>query len=360
MSSKKELTSAAIDIGFGTCAVTTNLHHRVPFYIDYPSRIVRINKLTHSSTDAAMWKGKSTSEASVIVHVNGTDYEVGPNVSSQAADGVRALHSDFVSSERYLALYKGALGLQPNDCLDFLVVGLPLDALIKAKEVRDLMSGVHFIGSRKINVKHVKVFAQPLGALLWHAKKTADKENPREDIMHFLNGVPKRAVLDQGYGTFDCLTVSGLVPDKPQSGAAQIGHNKTLAAVSLHLTNSFNANVSAEHVDQAFRTGELHVFGRSYSFPTCESFDVLPIIRAHVNDCIEFTKNKVGSAVDIAEFLLAGGPAPYFLEPMKKAFPHHRIILVEDHASAVVRGFGEIARQWRSSQNAERTHDEPA
>ncbi|UJF20205.1 ParM/StbA family protein (plasmid) [Vibrio sp. SS-MA-C1-2] len=343
MSNKVSLVGCAVDIGFGTTAIGYNIKptsSEIKFNL-FPSRTVRTNKNRSLELSSGMLEKRE----SVFVKVNGTEYEVGPSVSSITnPDEVRSLNCEFTSSDKYLALFYGALSLQDADTINILVAGLPLNALGKVNKVESLLFGHHQIGERNINIEKVKVFAQPLGALIHHAKCIAQEQGITDPLSVIAD--KKRLIIDQGYGTFDFLTTIGLTADDKRSSAVNLGHNKTIYAISEHLTSHFDIDIPFDLIDQAFHTGKLEVFGQSYDFPTSTNneFDVMPIINSHCDDCIEALKNKVGNAVDISEILVSGGPAKFFVKPLIKAFPRHNITLVNQHHIAVTLGFSELTK----------------
>src|SRR5690606_22364741 len=72
----------------------------------------------------------------VVVNVEGTLYEVGPDSADlDATDSTRNLNDQFIYTDQYLAAYYGALHYIGEPTIDLLVVGLPLTTLHRAEEL---------------------------------------------------------------------------------------------------------------------------------------------------------------------------------------------------------------------------------
>ncbi|WP_299021016.1 hypothetical protein [uncultured Photobacterium sp.] len=339
----------AIDVGFGTTAVVDNINGHDSSVRSFASRAVPVSYGKRN----ALTGGVLQERESIVVRVDGIDYEVGPDVADiGAASEVRTLNDSYITSSRYKALLLGALAHCKFDYIDMLVGGLPISNLGRSDELKAMMIGKHKIGNRTIIVKDARVIPQPLGALMHFAKHRAHHE--KSDMMAVL-ARKTWLTADPGYGTFDYLTCNGVVPDDSRSDAHPFGHGRILADCCEYLSQIFGFDINVEVVDKAFRTGSLNVFGHSYDFPGTSgddiSFDVTPIIEKITSDAVDAMKNKVGNGVDIDEILVSGGPAELYLPAIEKAYPKHKVSLIDNHGVAVALGMGEIARQITGALN---------
>ncbi len=336
----KQLEVAAIDVGFGTTCVASEITGDHCYYHCFPSRAVKVNPTELKRLESF----GTTQRNTVLVNLDGSSYEVGPGVLSKAADAnERLLNKRYISSPAYKALFIGGLSLLKTDCIDLLVAGLPLNQLDRKDELLNFMIGEHHVDGRVIRVKQAHVLPQPLGALTYHAKSEAKKMNC--GIMEAL-GNRARVTVDPGYGTTDFLTSTGLTIDEERTKAFELGQGKILRSLSTYLSEVLGTSIGTELVDKAFNTKKLEIFAETYDFPVADGvFDCLPLIDSLCNEAVDLLTNMLGEASDIQEFIVSGGPAPDFARALERAFPRHTVKLVEKHEVAVCLGFAELARQ---------------
>lgn len=346
ISKDTEMENVAIDVGFGTTAVASNINHSTAKLDVFDSRAVVVDPEEIAKFNSV----GMTKRESLLVEVDGTYYEVGPDVSAVVSDSTeRKLTGDYLSSPEYKSLFKGALGqIRHTNTIDLLVGGLPINHLNRKEEMQQFIEGEHRVGSRVITVKKAILVPQPFGALTHYAKIKSMELNC--DIAAVLAG--KRFVtIDPGYGTFDFLTTTGLTPDEKCSDAKPLGQGVILNRLSKYLTSVFGYYIHPEIIDKAFRTKVLRLKGTEYSFPDGgEYFNCLPHIDRVCREACDIVKNKLDAAIDIDGFLIAGGPALDYARAVKAAYPNHNVEIVPDHGTAVCRGLAELARQLGGNQ----------
>lgn len=131
----------------------------------FPSRAV-------AATDGNIGEGTLKKRETVIVKVNDIDYQAGHDVSlAQGANDISSILDDkFVRGDGYMARALGALHYMfvhvEQDYINMLVVGLPVKTIKENKQfLIDKLVGKYTIpGSRKVEVKDVRVFEQSLVA----------------------------------------------------------------------------------------------------------------------------------------------------------------------------------------------------
>ena len=294
---------AAIDVGFGTTSVASNITHATAKLQSFDSRAVIVDPREIARYDSV----GLTKRRSILVMVDGVYYEVGPDVAalvSQTAE--RKLTGDYLSSSEYRALFKGALGqIRHTNEIDLLVGGLPINHLDRRDEIQSFIEGEHLVGSRTITVKKAYLVPQPLGALTHYAKLKSMEHNC--DIAQVLKN-KTYVTIDPGYGTFDFLTTTGLTLDESRSDAKRMGQGLILERLSKYLSTEFNEFIPTEIIDRAFRSGTLKLMGKSYPFPDAgEHFNCTPHIDRVCREAMDVVVNKLDRAVDIDGFLVSGG-----------------------------------------------------
>ena len=68
--------------------------------------------------------------------------------------------------------------------------------------------------------------------------------------------------------------------------------------------------------------------------------------KAKAEQFVSVLVNKVGSALDISNIILAGGGAEFFKDVLADKFPKHEIITTSDPVFANVRGFQRAGQQF--------------
>ncbi|AEH16236.1 plasmid segregation protein ParM [Shewanella sp. SM101] len=333
-----------VDVGYGT---TTSVHKNATGEYEiktFPSVPIPVK------SDINL--GISGEERDVVtVDVNGITYEIGADVTASSARNVRVLNTEsFLTSDRYKALLLGSLSFIGSGDLviDVLVLGLPVSVLSRKNELIKIYTGTHDIsgsGKRKISIKSVLVFEQPLGALMSYLREGGTERYMACKNLNIL-------VIDPGYLTLDFITSTGIKVNKNRSGDSETGMSKVISAVELslktQLSEKFNLkSISSELIDQAFITGSLKLYGTTMAFPVCEhQFDVTSAITATCDEAITSVVNVVGDGQDIDLILVSGGAASVYLGAIKKAFPHHKIEVVIDPLTSVARGLQTAGEQY--------------
>ncbi|WP_024605513.1 MULTISPECIES: PRTRC system protein D [unclassified Pseudoalteromonas] len=340
----------ALELGYGTCSVVTGESTEGFIIRTFPSIPVSVNHGTQNLSGDILSHRKT-----VIVPVGHNNYEVGEDVQASADPrSTRVLNTEsYIDSERYNALFKGALKMIPEDEIDLLVCGLPVSVMPRANELKKLVEGKHDLGDgREVTVKSSWVIAQPLGGLLAYAR---DGGQERFNEMRSENLL----VVDPGYLTVDWLVTRGLMSNENRSGDFEGGMSKILDKVADAALKVFSADerfkrikeVNVELIDQAFVSGKLKLFGHKMDFPIHKgddktpSFDFTDAINSVAENAISALINKVGDAQDLDRILVVGGPAKLYVHSLQQAFPNHTIQVLNDSLRANVIGFQEGGKQ---------------
>ncbi|MGI2187305.1 hypothetical protein ACROAG_09870 [Shewanella oncorhynchi] len=218
-----------VDVGYGT---TTSVHKNATGEYEiktFPSVPIPVK------SDINL--GISGEERDVVtVDVNGITYEIGADVTASSARNVRVLNTEsFLTSDRYKALLLGSLSFIGSGDLviDVLVLGLPVSVLSRKNELIKIYTGTHDIsgsGKRKISIKSVLVFEQPLGALMSYLREGGTERYMACKNLNIL-------VIDPGYLTLDFITSTGIKVNKNRSGDSETGMSKVISAVELFWSN---------------------------------------------------------------------------------------------------------------------------
>lgn len=265
----------------------------------------------------------------VIVKVEGTLYEVGPDsVDLDPNDATRNLNDQYVYTDQYRAVFLGALHYMKLPVIDLLVLGLPLSHLHLSDHVKKLAIGLHEVAGKKIEVRDAVVLPQPLGGLVYcmSLKDTEGFEYLKEET---------NLVVDPGFLTFDFLVSNGDKPVETRSGAHPGGVSKVLRAMAESISQKYGIkydNLSA--IDRGVRRNKLKINGDQVQLDD-HIRDARPIVEGSVS----YMKNIVGGGADIDNILLLGGGSFIFKRALSAAYPNHTLLTVPEPQTANVRGF---------------------
>lgn len=326
----------ALDVGYGNVKFVRE--HAEPsakvICSMFPSR-------APAASDNEVGGGALKKRDTVIVKVNGSEYEVGFDSSrAQGANDIASFHNkSYVKSDGYMALVLGALHYMfleiEGDTIDMLVVGLPVNNIQQYKEylIKKLKGSHTLPGNKTIDVKDVRVFAQPLGAFFNFMY------SPDEGAKYNYNEVKmlKNLIIDPGMYTFDWLLIDRMQTIDKRSGANFQSMSDIIKAMAKPIAKQFNTDEAQVFriIDDSIRESrQPRIFGEDVKLE-----DYFKYARAIIDSSVDALSNSVGDGVDIDNIMLVGGGAKYFHDAIKARFPRHKIITTENSVFANVIGF---------------------
>jgi plasmid segregation protein ParM len=265
----------------------------------------------------------------VLVQVDGNNYEVGPDVElALNTHASRIMHQNFLETSEYLALFRGALSYMHASRIDLLVVGLPVSLLpTKADYLKQRLEGTHPVADgQTVTVNKVLVLAQPLGGFIHYSLTHGLYSQLRE---------AKNLVIDPGFFTVDWILAKGIQPIPRRCGSFAGGMHSVLRRLAQVISDEYQVNFDDYGaLDRALRNGKLRIFGNDVDV---EKY--IPQAKPVVEEAVNAIVNSVGDGRDIDSIVLVGGGAPFFRAAIEHRFPSHRVWLVPDPVFSNVRGF---------------------
>lgn len=281
----------------------------------------------------------------VVVNVDGTAYEVGPDAADlDINDASRNLNDQYIHTEQYKAVFYGALHYMREPVIDLLVVGLPLSGMANAARLKSMMVGVHKINeSTTVEVRDALVVPQPLGGLYY----CLSLKEIRPEFKFLAEDT--NLVIDPGFLTFDFLLSNGDKLIENRSNAHTGGVSKILRAVAESLSAKFGVkydNLSA--IDKALRRRKIKINGVVEDLT-----EHIKNTRSVLEGSVNYMKNIVGDGSDIDNIILLGGGSAIYQKTIEQYYPKHQVILLEDAQLANVIGF-QLAGEtfWSRQQDA--------
>ena len=341
----------AIDIGFGTVSTCVECINNLPTIATIPSIVAR----KHSEDDAiavAQYRSGNT-----LLNIDGQVVEVGPDMSLTSGPQVcRDLSRTYVDSLQYRALFLAGLNMMklPNNRIDVLVGGLPVERMSERQQLQDFMTGRHAIGARTVEVAKAIVIAQPLAGLLCYAQQ--DGVSNYQKVMHSqcLLGI------DPGYLTFDWCVLNRGKPVDDMSGSNEYGLSKIIDAVESVLKDAFKVTaVPSVVIEDALAHGELRMFGTTYPFPVCTGadrtnqetdirFNAQTAIDSICDMAVTDLKSQIGLGAGIDRIPLMGGPSKWYMNAIQRAYPRHQITRLNNPLQSVAIGMQILANSEAS------------
>lgn len=263
-----------------------------------------------------------------IVDVEGIMYEIGPDANDlQSTDTVKALDSNYISSDYYKALFYGSLAYMNEDKIDLLVVGLPVNNLMRAEDLKKLTVGKHTISEgRTIEVKDALVVPQPLGGL--YAALNSDDDD-FEDLRDSYN-----LIIDPGSVTFDFLFTHGKKANENRSDAYPGGMIKVLKAIAKSIQEKYQKpynNLTA--IEKALQKGgEKRVVKLPWKKEKEDLVEHIKNTKSVLESSVTTMKNKVGdgSEQQIDNIILVGGGASIFKKQIEHQYEHYDIKILNE------------------------------
>jgi plasmid segregation protein ParM len=268
----------------------------------------------------------------VQVPVDELVFEIGPDAPLvQETFQAVPLDDGYAETSEYLALVRGALRLMHVSHVDLLAVGLPVALYRQRRQALEArLCGAHSVGQgATVTVDAVKVFAQPVGALL-------DASVGNEALRHLQ--AARTLIVDAGWRTFDWVVTSGTKIHDTRSDSVARSMFDVVDAVGRAASRDLGTQLGAfdyARIDEALRKNEpVRIFGNPLSLEP-----YLPLGQRIADEAVTAMKRLVQDGTDIDAIVLGGGGAFFFSDAIVRAYPKHSVITLPEAFYANCRGF---------------------
>lgn len=196
--------------------------------------------------------------------------------------------------------------------------------------LEERLCGAHPVGQgATVLVDAVKVFAQPVGALL-----SASVGN---DALRHLQAA-RTLIVDVGWRTFDWVVTSGTKIHDTRSDSVARSMFDVVDTMGRAASRDLGTQLGAfdyARIDEALRKKEpMRIFGNP--LPLDPYFALGQRI---ADEAVTAMKRLVQDGTDIDAVVLAGGGAFFFGDAIARAYPKHSVITLPDAFYANCRGF---------------------
>lgn len=327
---EKTFITRAIDIGYGFTKYTKGFAKDGSVICDLFPSIAALSPQEEMGGDFFVRRNTQ------VIDSGGIYWEVGPDVGDiKTTNDVRALHENFINSEQWKVLFLGALAYMDEPVIDHLVLGLPVSDMRRAEDVKRMAENTHIVNGKEVLVKNVFVIPQPLGTLYNYAIQ-------HDMFDRFMSTVT--LIVDPGYLTFDFLVTKGFSVNAHRSGARPGGMSSILNAIASSIAKETGSDFEdMEQIDAALKIhlpklkDELRtvsMYGKDIDL-TPHIKNTIPVIESSMNYMLQ----KIGTSKDINQIVMGGGPNRIFDKSIKKQFPKHEVVALDDGIFANVIGF---------------------
>jgi plasmid segregation protein ParM len=327
----------AIDVGFGATKLTLNNGS------DGEIKCMSFRSVCPVASDQQIG-GFLSKRDTVILTVNGTRYEVGPDaLLAMRSNASRNMEMEFPLTDQYMALVRAAMHYMDVPRLDYLFLGLPLSTYTALeKRLAAIMRGTHELQDRSIVVGACVVVPQPVGGMWDYA------------VRHRMVGemqTTNTLVVDPGYMTLDWLVTSGtkMVPVR-SSAANNCGMGAIVKAVGDSLVKKISerdrkpaelTEAMLSRIDHAIQENGQVMFDGKLE-PLDDHMEAGTKI---VRDGLQRMMQSVGSRSDIDNVIIVGGAAKVYEREVCAIFGEHRVRVSTSPVLANVRGFQMLANR---------------
>lgn len=328
----------SIDLGFGYTKISKDINNEIVF-TSFPSVAPRASKIEDS--DLAMINVRDT----IVVRVDGTDYEVGPDsLLLETSDSTRTLNDQYIHTAQYKALTAGALAYIDEEVIDLLVVGLPVSTYAQGHEqLKKSLIGEHKINDKfTCTVKNALVVYQPLGGLNYCMSLEETDLFKDRDLRDSMN-----LIIDPGFLTFDFLLANGNKIIEKKSDAHTGGVSRILSAIAESISQKIGKKYDNQPaIDKALKKKKIRIAGKEEDL-----IEHIKNTKSVIESPITYMKNIVGDGSDIDNIILLGGGSHIFEKTLKESFKDHNVICVPDPSFANVKGYQLIGEEFYNRNN---------
>ena len=281
----------------------------------------------------------------VVIEWQGQAYEVGRDVAlAFRGHNTRVLDANYIFSDDYQVLLRGALKKIGLSRLDLLVLGAPvLNYERVAQPLESSFTGSISLGKgESVEVARVVVLPQPVGGLAWagNAMQLGGADSGGLTLL-----------VDVGYFTVDWLVAEGTRVLPERSGSYPGGVSALVRELANEVSRKTGDDITTvamwERIDRFLYAKEKFIiYGKEYDLTQHAQ-----ALRSVVSQTVAAIAQRIGDAKDISQLLLVGGGARSFSNALQALYPNMRSEIVQDAPFANVRGFQMIGEAMLRSNS---------
>ena len=249
----------------------------------------------------------------------------------------RSLHADYAKTDSYKALFHAGLLLSEMKEIDLLVTGLPVSQFqdeSRRAELEKRFSGEHQITpKRSVNVKKVKVVAQPIGGLLDYINQAEGQQDAVE-----ITDEHRVLVVDPGFYSLDWVLVSNGQLQRQSSGTSIKASSVLLEQAGILIAQDYGSKPSVEAIENALRGGKDTILLAG------DRVELRPYLQKASDSLAAVTATSIQKSLRVESMspdvvVLVGGGASLFHDSIQAAFPRLKVVTPNEPVLANARGF---------------------
>ena len=273
-----------------------------------------------------------------FLHVLVNDQPFIAGVSSDRAEmWERSLHADYSSTESYKALFHAGLLMTGMTEIDVLVPGLPVSQFqdeTRRKALEAQFTGKHKVTpKRTVEVKSVKVVAQPIGGLF---DMLNQDDEAGDDAV--IDEEARILVVDPGFFSLDWVLISDGEYHRRSSNTSLQASSVLLEQAGILIAQEYGAKPTVEALENAVRAGKTSILLMG------QRVDFQPYLKRASQELSSVIANSIQKSLRSEQMspdivVLTGGGADFFRETIQDAFPRLKVISPNEPVLSNARGF---------------------
>lgn len=273
-----------------------------------------------------------------FLHVLVNDQPFIAGVSSDRAEmWERSLHADYSSTESYKALFHAGLLMTGMTEIDVLVTGLPVSQFQderRRKALEAQFTGKHKVTpKRTVEVKSVKVVAQPIGGLF---DMLNQDDEAGDDAV--IDEEARILVVDPGFFSLDWVLISDGEYHRRSSNTSLQASSVLLEQAGILIAQEYGAKPTVEALENAVRAGKTSILLMG------QRVDFQPYLKRASQELSSVIANSIQKSLRSEQMspdivVLTGGGADFFRETIQDAFPRLKVISPNEPVLSNARGF---------------------
>jgi len=321
-------TVRAIDVGYSNTKFSTADNNGNITYHHFPSIAVA------AGSAPMMSGGGVNTRDTMIVRVNGLDYEVGNEIErAHCGDDIKPPYDMYIHKNEYMALMLGALSVMNTRHIDLLVIGLPVMLCnTESQTISKKMKGEHRLAEGKlVTVNNVICVPQPMGGF-------ADFVKSESVGQELVKSNELALIVDPGNGTLDWVVSQGKSVIDARCGSHEGGMKDSINGIVQQIERRVGIRVGYKSVDQAIINNQEVIIVRGKEISMSDFTGKQDIV---ANNSVDAMLRKIMSLDDIHKVIFVGGGGMHFMKAMAAQFPERVCDMhaIPDGLYANVRGF---------------------
>ena len=316
----------AIDLGYGFTKFIKKTSSKGSVFPDsFPSVVAMSDKDSTLETG-----GMLKVDANTVKH-NGVTYKVGKDIALVSNSySNRILNMQYIQSNDYHVLMKGALKAMEVELIDILVLGTPVVNYEAAKPylIETWTGNINLDDDLFVKVNKVIVVPQPLGGFMYYTEMANNFESIKKQ---------RNLIVDIGYFTFDWMLIDGMKM-MSTSGSYQGGMSLVVNTLANKIGSSSDNLTTVTKIDKFLYDDEPFIWkGEPFNLKV-----YMPEVNTIIEKAVQTMVTAITDLDNVDNIIVIGGGAELYMPIIQKNFKDRPIKLTKGKSFSNVLGFQQM------------------